>query len=92
MTLPTPSELKPPFSVAIFRDPASGVMESYVYGSDERALFEADIDDARNAGYSVWGVWQPIWSDVGFKLQQMSGWFTDAYGNSRKVGDSDIID
>lgn len=93
MLLPnTPTELKPPFSVAIFRDPLAGIIESYVYGADERTLFEADIDDARNAGYSVWAAWQPVFSDTGTKPQQMSGWFTDAYGNSRKVGDSDVID
>jgi hypothetical protein len=92
MPIPTPSELIPPFSVAIVRDPTSGVIESFVYGSDERATFEADVDDLRAAGYSVWATWKPVWADAAYKPQQMQGWFTDAYGNSRKVGNSDIVD
>ena len=90
--MPTPSELKPPFSVIIVRDPKAGVIESFVYGADERAVFEADLDDAKDAGYSVWGVWQPIFGDSHYKPQQLGGYFQDAYGAWRAVGNSDYID
>ena len=81
-----------PFSVAIFRDPQGGLIEAFHYGADERDLFLSDVKEARQAGFTVWASWQPVWSDGVNAPQKLEGWFRDAYGDYRKVGDSDVID
>lgn len=83
---------KEPFSCAIFRDPKGGKIEAWWYGADERELFNSDIHESRAAGWSVWAAWQPVWTDADFTQQKLEGWFTDAYGNVRQVGNSDNID
>lgn len=86
-----PDSLITPFSVAIFRDPQGGLVEAFHYGADERDLFLSDVKEAREAGFTVWASWQPVWSDGVNSPQQLSGTFTDAYGVTRQVGNSDVI-
>lgn len=70
-----------PFSVAIFAT-ADGLKRNAVYyGADERALYEADFQAAREYGYHFQGVWQPVWSDEVGKQANVGGIFQVSDGN-----------
>lgn len=82
MPAPTPyNSFKAPFSVAIFAT-ADGMKRNAVYyGADERALYEADFEAAREYGYHFQGIWQPVWSDELGKQPQTGGTFQVSDGD-----------
>jgi hypothetical protein len=81
-----PDSIKTPFSVVIYQDPNGGLVTAEYYGADERDLFETEIQEMRDAGFSVWAAWQPIWDEMAYKPPSTSGTFKDAYGVVRVFG------
>jgi hypothetical protein len=83
---------QPPFNFVVCKDLNNGEYSHWIYFSKENALenYAARVEETEN------------WSDVYLFLepnvsrqmqkQKLDGWYEDAYGYWRKVGNVDIID
>lgn len=76
-----------PFSVAIFATSDGAKRTAVYYGADERALYEADFQDAREFGYHFQGMWQPVWDKDYGKQANIGGTFqvSDGQGGYSNV-------
>jgi len=73
--------------VAIFATQDGMKRTSVYYGADERALYEADFQDAREFGYHFQGLWQPVWDKDYGKQANIGGTFqvSDGQGGYNTV-------
>jgi len=88
--------MKQPYSIGIFispKDPDAIKPEVYLYGAEERALFESDRKESLSEGWRVICHWQPEITEGGGyhrRDERVTGYYTDAYGDVRLTRDGSL--